>query len=55
VVSRIIPLTYFLIVVRGIIIKGLGLEVLLPQVITLTIFGVSLIILASLRFRKRLD
>jgi ABC-2 type transport system permease protein len=55
VVSRIIPLTYFLIVVRGIIIKGIGLEVLLPQVITLTIFGVSLIILASLRFRKRLD
>ena len=55
IVSRIIPLTYFLIVVRGIIIKGIGLALLLPQVITLAIFGVMLIALASLRFRKRLD
>lgn len=55
VVSRIIPLTYFLVVVRGILIKGIGLAVLLPQVITLAIFGVMLIALASLRFRKRLD
>ena len=55
IVSRIIPLTYFLVVVRGIIIKGIGLPLLLPQVITLAIFGVSLIALASLRFRKRLD
>jgi ABC-2 type transport system permease protein len=55
VVSRIIPLTYFLVVVRGISIKGIGLPLLWPQVITLAIFGMMLIALASLRFRKRLD
>ena len=54
-VSRIIPLTYFLVVVRGIVIKGVGLSSLLPQVVALAIFGTVLIVLASLRFRKRLD
>lgn len=54
-VSRLIPLTYFLVVVRGIVIKGVGFSSLLPQVFALTIFGTVLIVLASLRFRKRLD
>lgn len=54
-VSSVIPLTYFITVVRGIIIKGIGLEALMPQVVALTIFGVVLIVLASARFRKRLD
>lgn len=54
-VSSVIPLTYFITVVRGIIIKGIGLEALMPQVAALTIFGVVLIVLASARFRKRLD
>jgi hypothetical protein len=53
VVSRIFPLTYFLVVVRGILIKGISLATLLPQVIMLAIFGVMLIALAALRFRKR--
>jgi ABC-2 type transport system permease protein len=53
--SGAIPLTYFLIVVRGIVIKGVDLPTLMPQVIALAIFGAVLITLASLRFRKRLD
>jgi ABC-2 type transport system permease protein len=54
-ISGIMPLTYFLIVVRGIVIKGVDLTALVPQVITLTIFGIGLIVLAAARFRKRLD
>jgi len=54
-ISKIIPLTYFLVVVRGIIIKGVGIEALLPQIAALTIFGAALLTIASLRFRKRLD
>jgi ABC-2 type transport system permease protein len=54
-VSGMIPLTYFLIVVRGIVIKGVDLAALMPQVISLTIFGVVLLGLAMTRFRKRLD
>jgi ABC-2 type transport system permease protein len=54
-VSGVIPLTYFLVVVRGIVIKGVGVPSLVPQIVALTIFGSALIVLASLRFRKRLD
>jgi ABC-2 type transport system permease protein len=53
--SGLIPLTYFLIVVRGIVIKGVDLPTLMPQVIALTVFGVVLLVLAARRFRKRLD
>ena len=34
---------------------GVGFEVLVPQVIALTIFAIILIGIAILRFRKRLD
>jgi ABC-2 type transport system permease protein len=53
--SGLIPLTYFLVVVRGIVIKGVGLQLLVPQVIALTAFGAAMIALTSTRFRKRLD
>jgi ABC-2 type transport system permease protein len=50
-----IPLTYFLVIVRGIVLKGVGLPVLLPQVVALAIFGVAIMSLSTLRFRKRLE
>ena len=50
-----IPLTYFLVIVRGIVLKGVGLPVLLPQVVALAIFGVVIMSLSTLRFRKRLE
>src|SRR5262245_42198343 len=53
--SGFIPLTYFLTVVRGIVIKGVGVPALTTQIIALAIFGTILIVLASARFRKRLD
>lgn len=54
-VSGLIPLTYFLVVVRGIVIKGVGIPALMPQIGALAIFGTVLIVLAAARFRKRLD
>ena len=53
--SNFFPLTYFITVVRGIIIKGIGIESLVPQVVALTIFAAVLLGLASVRFKKRLD
>jgi len=55
VLSGIIPLSYFLVVVRGIVIKGVGVPALMPQITALAIFGAVLIVLAATRFRKRLD
>ncbi len=53
--SYIVPLTYFLIIVRGIILKGIGLELLTEQVVAMAVFGVALLALAAARFRKRLE
>lgn len=54
-ISGMIPLTYYLIVVRGIVIKGVDATVLLPQIGALALFGAILIVAATVRFRKRLD
>jgi ABC-2 type transport system permease protein len=54
-ISRVLPVTYFLVIVRSIVIKGTGLDLLLPQVGALTLFSVLLIAIAALRFRKTLD
>lgn len=52
--SRLVPLTYILVITRGIILKGVGLPELAPSVTAVTLFGVALLILASARFKKRL-
>lgn len=54
-ISYVVPLRYFLIVVRGIILKGVGAEALWPEIIALSIFAVLIMGGAALRFRKRLD
>ncbi len=53
-VTLLIPLRYFLVIVRGIFLKGNGLAILWPQVVVLLVFGVSILGLSVLRFRKRL-
>lgn len=53
--SYAIPLRYFLIIVRGIILKGVGADALMPEIIALSIFAVVIMGGAALRFRKRLD
>jgi ABC-2 type transport system permease protein len=54
-ISRLLPLTYFLFIVRSIVIKGVGLELLIPEVIALIFFSLFLMGLAAMRFRKSLD
>ena len=50
-----IPLTYFLQILRGVILKGVGVDVLWPQVLALLAFGVTVFGLSANRFRKTLD
>jgi ABC-2 type transport system permease protein len=50
-----IPLTYFLQILRGIILKGVGVEVLWPEVLALAAFGLVVFGLSANRFRKTLD
>jgi ABC-2 type transport system permease protein len=50
-----IPLRYFLIIVRGVFLKGVGLNELWPQAVGLAVIGTVLLAGALVRFRKRLD
>jgi ABC-2 type transport system permease protein len=48
------PLRYFLIIIRGTFLKGVGLEVLWPQMLALVILGGLMVLLSSMRFQKRI-
>jgi len=46
------PLRYFLVIIRGIFLKGVGPEILWPQMAALAVMGVVTLMLASRKFRK---
>jgi len=52
-VTFVIPLRYFLVIVRGVFLKGVGLAVLWPQLAALASWGVVILVLAALRSHKR--
>ena len=52
--TYLIPLRYFLVILRGIFLKGVGIDVLWPQAGALLIWGVVILTLATLRSTKRL-
>jgi ABC-2 type transport system permease protein len=49
------PLRFFLVILRGIFLKGVGLDVLWHQYLALTILGIIVFSGAISRFKKRLD
>jgi ABC-2 type transport system permease protein len=53
-ISEALPLTHFLRVVRGIVLRGAGLEEVGPEAVEMAIILGVLVLLASLRFRKKL-
>jgi len=48
------PLRYFLVIIRGIFLKGNGISILWTQIVSLFVLGAAVLIISSLRFRKRL-
>ena len=50
-----LPLTYFLIIVRGIILKGVGFLELSNQIIPLAVLGLFFFTVSVVRFQKRLE
>jgi ABC-2 type transport system permease protein len=50
-----IPLTYFLDIIRGVMLKGIGLKYLWQDTLALLLFTVVIIVIATKRFRKSLD
>jgi ABC-2 type transport system permease protein len=46
------PLRYFLVIIRGVFLKGIGFELLWPQVVALLVLGLAVMAFAVSRFRK---
>jgi ABC-2 type transport system permease protein len=53
VLTYLVPLRYFLVIVRSIFLKGVGVETLWPQILALTAWGVGILLLAIARSTKR--
>jgi ABC-2 type transport system permease protein len=49
------PIRYFLVIIRGIFLKGVGMEIVWHQLVALAIIGTTLLVTSSLRFRKRME
>ncbi|HEX8984490.1 MAG TPA: ABC transporter permease [Bryobacteraceae bacterium] len=49
------PVRYFISIVRGLFLKGSGVEVLWPQMLALFAYGSVILVASAMRFHKRLD
>jgi ABC-2 type transport system permease protein len=54
-ISYVIPIRYYLVIIRSLLIKGVGASSLQNEIFALLIFAIGIMTLAILRFRKRLD
>jgi drug efflux transport system permease protein len=54
-ITYLIPLRYFITILRDIVLKGSGFMQLIPETIILFLMGVSILFFSSLRFKKRLE
>jgi ABC-2 type transport system permease protein len=52
-VTLVNPMRFFVVIVRGIMLKGAGVMDLLPQIVALVIFGSVIFTFSALRFKKR--
>ena len=53
-VTYTVPARYFIKILRGIYLKGTGIEVLWPDILFLLIFTIAMITLASMKFKRKL-
>jgi ABC-2 type transport system permease protein len=52
--SYVIPLTYYLDIIRGIMLKGIGYQYLMGQVISLFVFSIVMLTISTLKFQKKI-
>jgi ABC-2 type transport system permease protein len=55
VVSYLTPLRYYLVIIRSLLLKGVGVEAFPSEIVALVVFATAIMTLAAVRFRKRLD
>jgi ABC-2 type transport system permease protein len=53
--SYLMPLRYYLVIIRSLLLKGVSLDMIQTNVLAMTLFAVGIMTAAALRFHKRLD
>jgi ABC-2 type transport system permease protein len=53
--SYLMPLRYYLVIIRSLLLKGVGIDMIRTDVLAMTLFAVGIMTAAALRFHKRLD
>lgn len=53
--SLLIPMTYYLQIVRGVIVKGIGVAELWPEMLALSVFSAAMLTISVRRFRKTIE
>lgn len=53
-IGNIFPLTFYLTIIRGIVLKGIGFRYLIPQVMSLLIFSIIMMTLSIIKFKKKI-
>lgn len=54
-ITYLIPLRYYITILRAVILKGASFTELIPETLMLLLFGVVILFASSLRFKKRLE
>jgi ABC-2 type transport system permease protein len=54
-ITYIVPARYFMVILKGIYLKGIGLEILYTEVVLLLIYGAAMAMLANWKFKKKLS
>jgi ABC-2 type transport system permease protein len=54
-IGNLFPLTYYIYILRSIVVKGVGISMIIPQMIALIVFAIILLAISVARFRKSLD
>jgi len=54
IVSETVPLTHFLVMIRAVVLKGVGVNMVIPQIAGLIVFGVASMWLAARSFKHKL-
>src|SRR5512140_940820 len=55
IISYAVPLRYYLVIIRSLLLKGVGVSALTNEIFALALFAVLITLAAAARFRKRLD
>ncbi|MDH7511892.1 MAG: ABC transporter permease [Clostridiales bacterium] len=53
--TYLVPLRYYLVIIRGLFLKAVGLEVLWQEALALLVFGLAILGLSVLRFKKKIE